>query len=59
MKCGKKDHFEKLCQTKGAGNFPKGRKVLNSPQQQIQRIDEWDESSNESTTEDDKKSADN
>ena len=54
MKCGKKDHFAKCCQTKGAGNFAKSRKVIKSPQQHKQRIDEWDESSKESTTGDDK-----
>ena len=54
MKCGKKGNFAKLCQTKGAGNFAKSRKVMRPPQQQIQRIDEWDETSNDSTIEEDK-----
>ena len=28
MKCGKKGHFAKCCQTKGAGNLAKSRKVI-------------------------------
>ena len=39
---------------KGAGNFAKSTKVMRPPQQQIQRIDERDESSNDSTIEEDK-----
>ena len=44
MKCDKKGHFAKCCQTKGAGAFAKSRKVAKPPQR-IQRIDEWSESS--------------
>ena len=51
MKCGKKGHFAKCCQTKGTGNFAKSRKVMRPPQQQIQRIDEWDESSKDPSIE--------
>ena len=43
MKCGKKGHFAKYYQTKGAGNFAESRKVMKPPQK-IQRIDEWSES---------------
>ena len=32
MKCGKKGHFAKCCQTKGPGNFAKSRKVAKPPQ---------------------------
>ena len=46
MKCGKKGHFAKCCQTKGAGKFAKSRKVSKQPQR-IQRSDEWSESENE------------
>ena len=42
----KKGHFAKCCQTKGAGNFAKIRKVAKSPQR-IQRIDEWSDNENE------------
>ena len=49
----RKSQFSKCCQTKGAGNFAKSRKVIKSPQQHIQEIGQW-ESSKESTTEDDK-----
>ena len=42
----KKGHFAKCCQTKGAGNFAKSRKVARPPQR-IQRIDEWSDSENE------------
>ena len=44
MKCGKKGHFTRCCQTKGAGMFGKSRKVAKNPQR-IQRIDDWSESS--------------
>ena len=54
MKCGKKGHFAKCCQTKGAGNFAKIRKVIKAPAQRIQRIDEWEDSSSGSVLEDDK-----
>ena len=54
MKCGKKGHFAKCCQTKGAGNFAKSRKVIKAPAQRIQRIDEWQDSSSGSKVEDDK-----
>ena len=40
MKCGKKGHFAKCCQTEGAGSFAKSRKVTEAPAQLIQRIDE-------------------
>ena len=55
MKCGKKGHFAKCCQTKGAGRFAKIRKVARAPQR-IQRIDEWNDSSNdnESVADDEK-----
>ena len=55
MKFGKKDHFAKCCQTKGAGSFVKNWKVARAPQK-IQRIDEWDDSSdgNESIRDDEK-----
>ena len=51
MKCGKKGHFAKCCQTKGAGNFAKSRKVIKTPAQSIQRIDEWEDSSSGSMIE--------
>ena len=54
MKRGKMGHFAKCCQTKGAGNVAKSRKIMRPPQQQIQKIDEWDESCNGFTTEEDK-----
>ena len=54
MKCGKKGHFAKCCQTKGAGNFAKSRKVNKAPAQRIQRTDEWEDSSSSSVVEDDK-----
>ena len=54
MKCGKKGHFAKCCQTEGANNFAKSRKVMRPPQQQFQRIDDCDESSNDSTIEEGK-----
>ena len=44
MKCGKKGHFARCCQTRGAGTFAKSRKVAKPPQR-IQRLDEWSESS--------------
>ena len=53
IRCGKKGHFAKCCQTKGAGKFAKSRKVIKAPPPRIQRIDEWDSSSN-SAIEDDK-----
>ena len=53
IKCGKKGHFAKCCQTKGAGKFAKSRKVIKAPPPRIQRIDECDRSSN-SAIEDDK-----
>ena len=46
IKCGKKGHFAKCCQTNGAGIFAKSRKVIKAPPPRIQRIDEWDSSSN-------------
>ena len=49
----KKGNFAKCCQTKGAGNFAKSRKVTKAPAQSIQRIDEW-EDSNGSMIEEDK-----
>ena len=54
MKCGKKGHFAKYCQTRGAGNFAKNRKITKPPQQRIQRIGEWEESSSGSAIKDDK-----
>ena len=54
MKCGKKGHFAKCCQTRGAGNFAKSRKIIKAPAQSIQRIDEWEESSSGSIIEEDK-----
>ena len=54
MKCGKKGHFAKCCQTKGAGNFAKSRKVAKPPQR-IQRIDEWSDSENEGSIVDEEK----
>ena len=54
MKCGKKGHFAKCCQTRGAGNFAKSRKITQPPPQRIQRIGEWEESSSRSAIEDDK-----
>ena len=55
MKCGKKGHFAKNCQSRGAGTSAKSRKVAKPPRR-LQRIDEWDESSNDidSVVEDDK-----
>ena len=50
MKCEKKGHFAKCCQTKSS-NFAKSRKVAEAPQR-IQKIDGWDETSEESITED-------
>ena len=46
MKCGKRGHFAKCCQTREAGVFAKSRKVAKPPQK-IQRIDERSESENE------------
>ena len=54
MKCGKKGHFAKCCQTRGAGNFAKSRKITKPSSQRIQRIDEWEESSSGSAIEGDK-----
>ena len=54
MKCGKKDHFAKCCQTKGAGNAAQSRKVVKAPAQRIQRIDECENSSSGSVVEDNK-----
>ena len=54
MKCGKKGHFAKCCQTRGAGNFAKSRKIIKAPAQSIQRIDEWEDSSSGSMIEEDK-----
>ena len=54
MKCRKKGHFSKCCQTKGAGNFAKSSKVIKPPADRMQRINEWEESSNDSIVEDDK-----
>ena len=54
MKCGNKGHFAKCCQTRGAGNFAKSRKVTKAPAQNIQRIDEWEDSSSGSMIEEDK-----
>ena len=55
MKCGKKGHFAKYCQSRGAGTSAKSRKVAKPPRR-LQRIDERDESSNDidSVVEDDK-----
>ena len=53
MKYGKKGQFAKCCQTKGAGSFAENWKVARKPQR-IQRIDEWDDSSNESIVDDEK-----
>ena len=53
MKCGKKGHFARCCQTKGAGTFAKSCKVAKPPQH-IQRIDEGSESSEESIADDEK-----
>ena len=44
MKCGKKGHFAKCCQTKRAVAFTKSCKVAKPPER-IQRIDEWSENS--------------
>ena len=55
MKCGKKGHFAKCCQTKGAGNFAKKNRKLAKPPQRIQRIDEWSDSENEGSIVDEKK----
>ena len=44
MKCGKKGHFARCCQTRSAGTFAKSRKVAKPPQR-IQRKDEWSKSS--------------
>ena len=54
MKYGKKGHFAKCCQTKGAGNFSKSRKDTEAPAQRIQRVDEWKDSSTDSVVVDDK-----
>ena len=54
MKSGKKGHFAKCCQTKGAGNFAKSRKVAKPPPR-IQRIDEWSDSENEGSIVDEEK----
>ena len=54
MKCGKKGHLAKCCQTKGAGNFAKSRKVAKPPQR-IQRVDEWSDSENEGSIVDEEK----
>ena len=54
MKCGKKGHFAKCCQARGAGNFAKSRKVTTAPAQSIQRIDEWEDSRSGSMIEEDK-----
>ena len=54
MKCGKKGHFAKCCQTRDAGNFAKNRKVTKAPAQSIQTIDEWEDSSSGSMIEEDK-----
>ena len=51
MKCEKKAHFAKCCQTKGAGKF---RKVAKKPQR-VQRIDEWSESENKGSIVDEEK----
>ena len=53
-KCGKKGHLAESCQTKGAGNFAKSRKVIKAPAQRIHRIDEWEDSSSGSVVEGDK-----
>ena len=50
----KKGHFAKYCQTKGAGNFAKSRKVAKPPKR-IQRIDEWSDSENEGSIADEEK----
>ena len=47
----KKGHFAKCCQTKGAGNFAKSRKIAKPPQ----RIDEWSDSENEGSIVDEEK----
>ena len=54
MKCGKKGHFAKCCQTRGAGNFTKSRKGTKAPGQSIQRIDEWEDSGSGSIVEEDR-----
>ena len=54
VKCGKKGHFAKCCQTRGAGNFAKSRKIVKAPAQSIQRTDEWEGSSSGSIIEEDK-----
>ena len=53
MKCGKKGHFARCCQTRGAGTFAKNRKVAKPPQN-IQRFDEWSESREDSIVDDGK-----
>ena len=45
MKCGKKGHFAKFCQSKSAGVFAKSRNVTKATAQRNQRIDEWEDSS--------------
>ena len=55
MKCGKKGHFAKCCQTRGAGSFTKSRNVAKPPSQRIQRIDEWSESEYEGSIVDEEK----
>ena len=54
MKCGRKGHFTKCCQTKGAGNFAKSKKTIKAPAQRIRRKDEWEDSSSDSVVEDEK-----
>ena len=50
----KKGHFAKCCQTKGAGNFARSRKLAKPPQR-IQRIEEWSSSENEVSIVDEEK----
>ena len=54
MKCGKKGHFAKCCQTRGAGKFTRSRKGTKAPGQSIQRIDEWEDSGSGSIVEEDR-----
>ena len=54
MKSGRKSHFAKCCQTKGAGNFAESTKGIRAPAQKIQKLDEWEDSSSCSVVEDDK-----
>ena len=51
MNCGKKGHFAKCCQTRGAGNLAKSRNVTKAPAQSIQRIHEWEDRSSGSMIE--------